>query len=1251
MNVVADVTVDTCANGYVRTRTWNFTDECGNISANYVQVITVQDTQAPVITTVVNALNRTLECSDAAGIAAAKALVPTATDNCSVGAGIIMNLVSDNTIDTCANGYTQVRTWNFTDACGNTSADFVQTITVQDTKAPVIATAAFALDRTLECSDAAGITAALTLAPTATDNCSTGAGITMTLVSNQVVNSLTCSNGYTQMRTWNFTDECGNVSANFVQTITVVDTTAPVISTVAGTLDRTLECSDSVGLNDALALEPAATDNCSANVIMTLVSDTTTLNPTCSKGYTRVRTWNFKDVCGNTSVNFVQRITVVDTTAPVVSTVAGSLDRTVECSNPAGLNAALALVPTATDNCSTRASLTINLVSDVTTTVCANGYVQVRTWNFEDECGNVSADFVQTITVVDTQAPSITTAPSSLNRTLECSDSIGIAQALTLIPTATDNCSSFAGITMNLVSDVTTPTCAQGYVQVRTWNFTDECGNISADYVQTITVRDTQAPVISTVANALNRTLECSDTAGIAAALALAPTATDNCSASADLTLNLVSDVTTATCGNTYIQVRTWNFTDECGNTSADYVQTLTIIDTTAPVIATVAADLNRTVECSDTAGINAALALVPTATDNCSASADLTIHLVSDVTTMTCASGYIQVRTWNFEDECGNISANFVQTITVVDTTAPTFVGVLPADITVSCDAVPVMDVLTATDNCGIPTVTSSEVRTSGLCPNSYTLTRTWIADDGCNNTTTHVQTITVVDTTAPTFVGTLPSDLTLECQDEIPTMAILTAIDNCGTASVASSEVITNGSCANSFVIVRTWIATDECGLTTTHTQTITVQDITAPTFVGTLPTDLTLECGDEVPQIAVLAAVDNCGLATVSSIETRTNGSCPNTYTLVRTWTATDECGLTATYSQTIEVVDTTAPTFVGTLPTDLTLECSDAVPHMATLTATDNCGFATVSATEVVTNGACANTYTIVRTWTATDECGLTAVHSQTITVQDTTAPEFVEMLPTDITVECDSVPAIVELTATDNCGFAKVVSTEVRTDGNCPNNYTLLRTWTATDECGNTTVHTQTVTVQDTTAPEFVGTLPAKEIFIKCEDLKDAEQLSAIDNCGEVTVTTNDQLIPGECDTKYTIVRTWTATDSCNNETTFEQIIHLSCQIEIFNAVSPNGDGFNDELVLNGIECYPGNSVEIFNRWGVTVFKTNNYNSNGNTFKGYSEGRATISGGSQLPSGSYYYIVKYNYDLGNGEVYPKEQTGFFQLESN
>ncbi|WP_372473981.1 Ig-like domain-containing protein [Capnocytophaga sp. ARDL2] len=342
-------------------------------------------------------------------------------------------------------------------------------------------------------------------------------------------------------------------------------------------------------------------------------------------------------------------------------------------------------------------------------------------------------------------------------------------------------------------------------------------------------------------------------------------------------------------------------------------------------------------------------------------------------------------------------------------------------------------------------------------------------------------------------------------------------------------------------------------------------------------------------------------------------------------------------------------------VDLAPADVTIECGEDYPtDAAEFGDADNApcriDVSTITYEDVVVEDKenCTGK-SIYRTWTVVDSCGNERQVTQEITVVDTVAPTFVEALPQDVTVECDAVPSVPVLTVED-CSDVEVVFEEVRKDGNCASNYTLRRTWTATDACGNQAVHTQVVIVQDTTAPEFVSTLPAKEIFIRCEDLKEAEKLEAKDNCGDVTYSINDEVVPGECVTKYAILRTWTATDECGNSMSYTQTINLSCPVEITNVVTPNGDKLNDYLVLDGIECYPGNRVEIYNRWGVLVYETDNYNSKGNVFEGYSNGRVTISQGSMLPTGTYYYVVKYALDLGNGEVYNIDQAGFIHLET-
>ncbi len=83
---------------------------------------------------------------------------------------------------------------------------------------------------------------------------------------------------------------------------------------------------------------------------------------------------------------------------------------------------------------------------------------------------------------------------------------------------------------------------------------------------------------------------------------------------------------------------------------------------------------------------------------------------------------------------------------------------------------------------------------------------------------------------------------------------------------------------------------------------------------------------------------------------------------------------------------------------------------------------------------------------------------------------------------------------------------------------------------------------------------------------------------------------------------------------------------LDGDLEIFTAVSPNGDGFNDTFTIQGLAKFPENELMIYNRWGVLVFQKQAYHENQN-FAGISEGRATISQKTELPEGTYYYVLK------------------------
>ena len=73
-------------------------------------------------------------------------------------------------------------------------------------------------------------------------------------------------------------------------------------------------------------------------------------------------------------------------------------------------------------------------------------------------------------------------------------------------------------------------------------------------------------------------------------------------------------------------------------------------------------------------------------------------------------------------------------------------------------------------------------------------------------------------------------------------------------------------------------------------------------------------------------------------------------------------------------------------------------------------------------------------------------------------------------------------------------------------------------------------------------------------------------------------------------------------------------------LEIYNLVTPNGDGQNDYWHIGSIDKYPDNFITIFNRWGDKVREFKSYNNTGNHWDG------TNDKGNLLPSGTYFYIL-------------------------
>jgi len=99
-----------------------------------------------------------------------------------------------------------------------------------------------------------------------------------------------------------------------------------------------------------------------------------------------------------------------------------------------------------------------------------------------------------------------------------------------------------------------------------------------------------------------------------------------------------------------------------------------------------------------------------------------------------------------------------------------------------------------------------------------------------------------------------------------------------------------------------------------------------------------------------------------------------------------------------------------------------------------------------------------------------------------------------------------------------------------------------------------------------------------------------------------------------------------------------------CEIKVYNAVTPDGSDESNKLLIQGLECYSDSSIEIFNRWGVLVFEKEHYNNDDNVFRGLSEGRITIEKSQELPSGTYFYLLRYKDSQSNAF----EKSGYLYL---
>ena len=633
---------------------------------------------------------------------------------------------------------------------------------------------------------------------------------------------------------------------------------------------------------------------------------------------------------------------------------------------------------------------------------------------------------------------SFSSFPDDLN--LSCNDDMPseIEYPIVALDTIGTSCN---GIQVLNYLDVTVQgDCPNTYVVKRTWS-AEICGEtISA--LQSFTFSDFTPPVIIRPIDGAH--LCETDLVNIY------PAAQDDCQFLVSLNFDQADS---NPCEG--IILRTYEITasDNCGNTTFE-TRSIYIHDQVPPTFSSVPPSL--TLSCADAV-------ILESATYDCETG--MTYIEDGEVSYPNCSGSLVQTQTYSLTDACG-ATVNASRVITVEDDIPP--ILNVPEDISLSCPAVPVLELATAYDECtdedlSVIEVIDTLVSNCGL----MTLVRTFSATDACGNTASGLQTITVADTTAPVF-SFFPGDLELDCADEMPSdeaLGYATATDECSDALITLNEVITNGNCPSSYIRERIFTAEDGCGNVVSASQLITVTDITAPQILLSADT-VFAECGgnlvNDPPEI-----LNDCSEFTVtSSISYLPEGTCLGQAISTFTYVATDACGNSSTAAKTVVITDNIAPVFTS-FPADTLLSC-DVEITLELPEFEDDCSSASMSETLSEAPGDCPGERNVTRTFTISDPCGNTDIRIQSIAFIDTTPPTFAIVPPDFLEVywlDGDTIPSPVTeiIDACDpNAVLTMVESSSVDESEGANLAQTITRTYLATDGCQNETTLTSTI---------------------------------------------------------------------------------------------------------------------------------------------------------------------------------------------
>lgn len=291
-----------------------------------------------------------------------------------------------------------------------------------------------------------------------------------------------------------------------------------------------------------------------------------------------------------------------------------------------------------------------------------------------------------------------------------------------------------------------------------------------------------------------------------------------------------------------------------------------------------------------------------------------------------------------------------------------------------------------------------------------------------------------------------------------------------------------------------------------------------------------------------------------------------TCNKTYTVCLTITCAN--GTTSTACKNVTISDNVPPIARCQPGVGVTLNpnCAyNVTTQFVDDNSSDNCKIQSMSVNPTTLTGCANHTVTL----TVTDWCGNTSTCTMGIQTIETTPPTMT--CPPNATVNCQTGlnPWPGTPVAVDNCpGNVAITFTDVTT-GLMPCDATVVRTWKATDACNNMATCTQTVFVRDN-VPPAIQCPPS--VSVACVPNPLPGQATATDNCDPTPTITVTAVNTGQLPCNGAIVRTWKATDDCNNMSTCVQTITVRDNVPPSIQCPPN----STVNTLPGLCYYQGN---------------------------------------------------------------------------